>query len=156
MKRAIRITSFSTNLIVILFFILLGVCLASEKDEFMKNTEAIGINPLSASEITELYSGSTEYGKNQKYEWEGFYSATGQVKGRAWWNGGEAIDDGEWKATDEGHLCFEYFGKWSENGERCFAVYPSSGEYNYTLVQKTGSQSSGWPDGIIPVKVTPK
>ena len=78
------------------------------------------------------------------------------MKGRAWWNAGEALDDGEWKATDESLLCFEYFGKWSENGERCFAVYPSSGEYNYTLIQKTGSESGGWPDGIIPVKVNRK
>lgn len=113
-----------------------------------------GVNPLSAGEITELYSDATEYGKNQKYEWEGSYSANGKVNGRAWWNGGEDLDEGEWKATDNDLLCFEYFGKWSKNGERCFAVYPSSGEYNYTLIQKTGSQSSGWPDGIIPVKVT--
>ena len=153
MKGAIRITSFSTTVIVMFFFIVLGICVASDKDQFMENMEAIGINPLSATEITELYSGSTEYGKNPKYEWEGFYSVNGQVKGRAWWNGGEALDEGEWKTTDDDLLCFEYFGKWSKNGERCFAVYPSSGEYNYTLIQKTGSQSSGWPDGIMHVKV---
>ena len=154
MKGIIKGKSLLTTLTVCLSFLLFGICAASDKDQFIKDMKTEGVNPLSAGEITELYSDSTEYGKNQKYEWEGFYSANGKVNGRAWWNGGEALDDGEWKATDNDLLCFEYFGKWSKNGERCFAVYPSSGEYNYTLIQKTGSQSSGWPDGIIPVKVT--
>lgn len=154
MKGTIQSKSSLTTLVVLLSFILVGICVASDQDQFIKDMKTKGVNPLSAVEITELYSDSTEYGKNQKYEWEGSYSANGKVNGRAWWNGGEDLDEGEWKATDNDLLCFEYFGKWSKNGERCFAVYPSSGEYNYTLIQKTGSQSSGWPDGIIPVKVT--
>lgn len=156
MKYAIGIKLFLTTLTVMLSLILIGICIASEKDQVMKSLRAKGISPLSSGEISEIYSNSTEYGKNQKYEWEGFYSANGKVKGRAWWSGGEAIDEGEWRATNDDFLCFKYFGEWSENGERCFAVYPSSGEYNYTLIQKKGSQSGGWPDGIIPVKVTPK
>ena len=156
MKGTIWIKLFLTTLTVMLSVILLGVCVASDKDQFMKDMKAKGINPLSAGEITELYSDTTEYGKNQKYEWEGYYSADGKVKGRAWWNGGEAVDEGDWRATYDDLLCFKYFGKWSKNGERCFAVYPSSGDYNYMLIQKTGSQSSGWPDGIIPIKITRK
>lgn len=156
MKYAIGIKLFLTTLTVMLSLILIGICIASEKDQVMKSLRAKGISPLSSGEISEIYSNSTEYGKNQKYEWEGFYSANGKVKGRAWWSGGEAIDEGEWRATNDDLLCFKYFGEWSKNGERCFAVYPSSGEYNYTLIQKKGSQSGGWPDGIIPVKVTPK
>ena len=156
MKTTIQSKSSLTTLIVLLSFILFGICVASDKDQILKDMKAKGVSPLSAGEITELYSDSIEYAKNQKYEWEGFYSSTGQVKGRAWWNGGEAVDDGQWKATNDDLLCFEYFGKWSKNGERCFAVYPSSGEYNYTLILKTGSESSGWPDGIVPVKVTRK
>ena len=154
MRGTIQSKSALTTLVILLSFSLSGICVASDKDQFLKDMKEKGVNALSAGEITELYSDSSEYGKNQKYEWEGFYSANGKVKGRAWWNGGEALDDGEWKATGDDLLCFEYFGKWSKNGERCYAVYPSSGEYNYTLVQISGSQSSGWPDGIIPVNVT--
>lgn len=154
MKGTIKSNSLLTASVVFLSIILFGICFASDKDQFLKDMKAKGVNQLSAGQITELYADSTEYGKNHKSEWEGFYSANGKVKGRAWWSGGEALDEGEWKAINQDLLCFEYFGKWSKNGERCFAVYPSLGEYNYTLIQMTGSPSGGWPDGIIPVKVT--
>ena len=72
MKAAIQSKSALTTLVVLLSFTLFGICVASDKDQFLKDMKVKGVHPLSTDEITELYSDSSEYVKNQKYEREGF------------------------------------------------------------------------------------
>ncbi len=130
-------------------------CVASKKDQFMGDMMAKGVEPLSAAELTKLYSGATEYNKTKRDEFEAQYFADGTRKGRLWWPGGENSDEGEWRVTDDNLLCLKWLGKRSKSGKRCWPVYPATGENNYTAVQKSGLKSKGNPDGIVTVKITP-
>jgi len=133
---------------------LLGGCV-STKQKFQDDMMSKGVKPLTAAEIANLHSSATAYGKNPKYEWEGYYSADGKIQSKVWWPGGEESDKGEWRVTDDDLFCTKYLGKWSKYGESCYSVYPTSGEFNYTSIKKTGSPSKGYPDGVLPFKITP-
>ncbi len=145
----------SRFLTLLLTAILITGCMASKKDKFVNDMMAKGVEPLSATEITELLSGASQYTKNPKYEYQGTFTADGRTSGRAWWDDGEETGEGTWTATIDNLLCQEYSGKWGKAGKRCYALYPTSGEYNITGIQKSGSQPKGYPDGIIPMKITP-
>ncbi len=116
---------------------------------------AQGVKPLTGPEIQKLFSNAKENSKNPKYEYEGFYSDDGKTKARVWGSWGEEADEGEWKVDSDGHLCVKYLDAWSNSGERCYTVYPGKTETDYTLVKMTGSQSKGFPSGVIPIQVTP-
>lgn len=142
------------KIILLLFAIVLSGCV-STKQKFQDDMKAQGIPPLSGSDITELFTNAKENSKNSKYEFEGLYSEDGKVKGRAWGSWGEENDLGEWKVSDDGLICVKYLGVWSHSGEKCYSVYPGKTKTDYTLVKMTGSQSKGFPTGVIPIKVTP-
>jgi len=155
MRTRLRLLSLPTAILAVFTLLFLVGCVASKKDQFMEDMMAQGVKPLTAAEITKLYSGATEYNKTEKDEFEAQYFADGTRKGRLWWPGGEKSDEGEWRVTDDDLLCLKWLGKWSKSGERCWSIYPATGKNNYTAIQKTGSKSKGYPDGIAPVKITP-
>ena len=153
-KRTITL-SLPMALLAALTLLFLSGCVASKKDQFMQDMMAKGVEPLTAAEITKRFSGATEYNKGKKDEFEGTYNADGTRTGRLWGPDWEDSDEGEWRVTDDNLLCTKWLGKWSKSGERCWSVYPTSGENNYTGVQMSGSKSKFNPDGITNFKLTP-
>lgn len=156
MNQRVKVTSVLKSVVVTFSFLLLAGCVASKKDKFLEDQMAQGIKPLTANEITELFSGAVEYNKSSRAEFEGQYAPDGKIKGRAWWTGGESSDEGKWTVTDKDLFCTEWLGSWGKAGKQCYSVYPSSGENNYTLVQKSGTTSKAYPSGIMPTKITKK
>ncbi len=118
--------------------------------------KAQGVTSLTGPEIKKLFINAKEYSKNPRFEFVGHYSTDGKVKGRVWGSWGEESDEGEWKVSGGELFCVRYLGEWSDSGERCYTVYPGKTEVDYTLVMMTGSQSKGFPSGVIPIKVTPR
>ena len=144
----------ATSTLLSLVFLLSG-CVASKKDQFMEDMMAKGIDPLTSTELTKLYSDVTTSSKMKDREYEGKYYADGTRTGRAWGSNWEDSDKGEWRVTDDGLVCGKWLGKWSKSGERCWSVYPATSENTYTGVQQSGSKSKGNPDGISTFTVTP-
>ena len=154
MKQRLKILSLLTFTLVIFSFLLLGGCV-STKQKFQDDMMAQGVKPLSSSEIKELLSDATQYNKVPKREWKGYYSADGKIQARAWGSWGEQSDEGEWRVKDGGILCDRFLGKWSKFGEGCYSVYPGKAKDEYTLIKVSGAHTKNYPDGVIPVKITP-
>ena len=155
MHKRVRTFSLPTALLTALALLFLNGCVASKKDQFVEDMMAKGVNPLSTAELNELFPDSTmsHATKNQKYE--GYYTTDGKIQGHAKWTGGEGRDEGAWTVSDDGIYCDQFMGAWSKSGKRCYKVYPGQGENEYTLIKVSGSHSKQYPDGVIPLKITP-
>jgi len=154
MKPRAKVTSILTKVLAILSILLLAGCV-STKQKFQDDMMAQGVKPLTASEVKALFSNATDSHGTSKHEAKVYYSADGKIQGKVKGSWGEDSDEGEWRVSEDGLLCTKYLGKWSKFGENCASVYPGKADSEYTLIQVSGSKSKNYPDGIIPIKVTP-
>lgn len=138
-------------IVCFIFSLLLSGCVTSQQ-KFQDKMKAQGINPLASPEIRKLFSDATMFSSSGMGEYRGYYTKDGKIEVEDWWIRAESIDRGKWEASEDGLLC-QYFGVWTEE-ERCYSVYPSKTEEEFTLVQMSGPFSEYVPDGILPSRIT--
>lgn len=153
MKPRAKVTSILTKVLAILSILLLAGCV-STKQKFQDDMMAQGVKPLTASEVKALFSNATDSHGTSKHEAKVYYSADGKLQGHVKASWGEDSDSGEWRVSEDGLLCTKY-RKWGKGGENCASVYPGKADGEYTLILGSGAKSKNYPDGIVPIKVTP-
>ena len=82
-----------------------------------------GIEPMTAAEIREAFTGNSAYIKGPDWEYTGYYNPDGTLIGRSWWQGGEETATATWEIKDDGLLCRDWDNDWGGGGYGCARMY---------------------------------
>ncbi len=87
-----------------------------------------GAPPLSAAQVSEIFTDSTLRSETQKgnpvYI---YYAPDGAMKGLVTWKGGSERDAGRWEVSNDGLLCAQW-DTWREAERSCWQLYTMDGK----------------------------
>ena len=140
--------------------LLLGGCIAlagcvSTSDQLKQTYLDNGTRPMSGQEIHDTIVNNTLYiVAHDNSDDAVYHQGDGKVTWMVLQGKHRGSGSGKWHINDNAQYCEEYSGKWAM-GERCFSVYPGTGNDQIVMILESGKKSKVYTDGIYRFTVIP-